>query len=76
MNFGEAFGVSNTYAPTPAQAYGIRHLGLQPEATDSTTAFQSRPAAQGGNYDDDIRLAPYTYGDQNHSFGSQDFPPR
>lgn len=71
MNFGEAFGVSNTYSPTLTQAYGMRHLGVQPDPTDPTTAFNSRPDAEVGSYREGI--APYAYGDRNHSFGSEDF---
>lgn len=66
MNFGEAFGVAPSYAPTLASA-------LPPHmAADSTTGLALRTRR---SYDEEIRLAPYTYGEPAPPLGRQDsFP--
>lgn len=64
MNFAEDFGVSQNYSTTLPST-------LPPHMGDSTTglALRTRPS-----YDEDIRLAPYTYGGHSdpHSLSRSD----
>lgn len=54
MNFGDAFGVSANYNTLPISS----QTHITGSAAAKADATRTRPS-----YEDDIRLAPYTYGD-------------